>query len=234
MQQIRGKKRMSIYGYARVSSADQDLTIQREALKAAGCEIVREEKVSGGSREGRKELETLLAFLRNGDTLIVTKLDRLARSTLDMLTLITDLGKRGVGVRSLAERDIDTTTAAGKLMLTVFAAVAQFERERIKERQVEGIKRAKENREISKKTGRLKYAGGKPRIDRAEVARQMTHALTLLAPQQTAEANRQRDRVQKNLLDQAADFVGRSDRSEAENFRVTTAVTPRFRRAPIF
>ena len=162
---------MSIYGYARVSSDDQDLTIQRQALKAAGCEVIREEKVSGGSRKGRKELETLIAFLRPGDTLIVTKLDRLARSTLDMLTLITDLGKRGVGVRSLAERDIDTTTAAGKLMLTVFAAVAQFERERIKERQVDGIKRAKENREISKKTGRLKYAGGKPRIDRAEVAR---------------------------------------------------------------
>ena len=133
----------------------------REALKAAGCEVIREEKVSGGSREGRKELETLI-FLRPGDTLIVTKLDRLARSTLDMLTLITDLGKRGIGVRSLAERDIDTTTAAGKLMLTVFAAVAQFERERIKERQAEGIKRAKANGV---------YKGGKPRIDRAEVAR---------------------------------------------------------------
>jgi DNA invertase Pin-like site-specific DNA recombinase len=153
---------MAIYGYARVSTDDQDLTVQREALRAAGCEVIREEKVSGGSREGRKELETLIAFLRPGDTLIVTKLDRLARSTLDMLTLITDLGKRGVGVRSLAERDIDTTTAAGKLMLTVFAAVAQFERERIKERQAEGIKKAKENGI---------YKGGKPRIDRDEVAR---------------------------------------------------------------
>ena len=152
------------------------MTVQREALKAAGCEVIREEKVSGGSREGRKELETLLAFLHPGDTLIVTKLDRLA-STLDMLTLITDLGKRGVGVRSLAERDIDTTTAAGKLMLTVFAAVAQFERERIKERQAEGIKRAKENKEVNEKTGRLKYAGGKPRIDRAEMARLKTEGL---------------------------------------------------------
>lgn len=153
---------MAIYGYARVSTDDQDLTVQRQALKAAGCEVVREEKVSGASREGRKELATLIEFLRAGDTLIVTKLDRLARSTLDMLTLITDLGKRGVGVRSLAERDIDTTTAAGTLMLTVFAAVAQFERERIKERQKEGIERAKE---------RGIYKGGKPRVDRAEVAR---------------------------------------------------------------
>ena len=153
---------MAVYGYARVSTDHQDLTVQREALKAAGCEVIREEKVSGGSREGRKELETLLAFLRRGDTLIVTKLDRLARSTLDMLTLITELGERDVGVRSLAERDIDTTTAAGKLMLTVFAAVAQFERERIKERQKEGVKQAKE---------RGVYKGGKPRINRAEVAR---------------------------------------------------------------
>ncbi len=142
--------------------ADQDLTVQREALKAAGCNPIREEKVSGGSREGRKELETLIEFMRPGDTLIVTKLDRLARSTLDMLTIITDLGKRGIGVRSLAERDIDTTTASGKLMLTVFAAVAQFERERIKEREAEGIKRAK---------AAGVYKGGKPRIDRSEVAR---------------------------------------------------------------
>jgi len=126
---------MSIYGYARVSSDDQDLTIQREALKAAGCEVIREEKISGGSREGRAELETLLAFLRKGDTLIV---------------------------------DIDTTTAAGKLMLTVFAAVAQFERERIKERQAEGIAKAKANGV---------YKGGKPRIDRAEVARLKSEGL---------------------------------------------------------
>jgi len=153
---------MAIYGYARVSTDDQDLTVQREALKAAGCEVVREEKVSGGSREGRKELETLIEFLRAGDVLVVTKLDRLARSTLDMLNIIGDLGKRGVGVRSLAERDIDTTTPAGKLMLTVFAAIAQFERERIKERQAEGIAKAK-------KEG--VYKGGKPRIDRAEIAR---------------------------------------------------------------
>ena len=154
---------MAIYGYARVSTDDQDLTVQRDALEAAGCEVIREEKVSGGSREGRKELATLIEFLRAGDVLVVTKLDRLARSTLDMLNIIGDLGKRGVGVRSLAERDIDTTTAAGELMLTVFAAIAQFERARIKERQAEGIKKAKEKGDV--------YKGGKPRIDRAEVVR---------------------------------------------------------------
>lgn len=183
---------MAIYGYARVSTDDQDLTVQREALKAAGCpdDNIREEKVSGASRRERKELDLLLKFMRKGDTLIVTKLDRLARSTLDMLTLVTDLGKRDVGVRSLAERDIDTTTAAGKLMLTVFAAVAQFERERIKERQVDGIKRARDNREVSKKTGRLKYAGGKPRIDRAEVARLKAEGLNPTQISQKLNINR--------------------------------------------
>lgn len=136
-----------IYGYARTSSTDQGSSIetQIEALRDAGCEVVRSEQVSGGSRNGRDELATLMEFMRSGDILIVTKLDRLARSTIDMLNIITELGDRGIGVRSLAERDIDTTTAAGKLTLTLFAAIAEFERARIKERQREGIKRAKAN-----------------------------------------------------------------------------------------
>lgn len=136
---------MTTFGYARVSTDDQDLTIQREALQAAGCGIIREEKASGKSRDGRAELETLMQFIREGDTLIVTKLDRLARNTLDMLSIIQELGDRGVGFRSLAEPWADTTSPAGKLMLTVMAGVAEFERARIKERQREGIKRAKAN-----------------------------------------------------------------------------------------
>lgn len=136
---------MTTFGYARVSTDDQDLTVQREALKAAGCEIVREEKASGKSRSGRDQLDTLMQFIREGDTLVVTKLDRLARNTLDMLSIIQELGARGVGFRSLAEPWADTTSPAGKLMLTVMAGVAEFERERIKERQREGIKRAKAN-----------------------------------------------------------------------------------------
>lgn len=136
---------MTTFAYARVSTDDQDLTVQREALKAAGCEIIREEKASGKSRSGRDQLDTLMQFIREGDTLIVTKLDRLARNTLDMLSIIQELGDRGVGFRSLAEPWADTTSPAGKLMLTVMAGVAEFERARIKERQREGIKRAKAN-----------------------------------------------------------------------------------------
>lgn len=134
---------MTTFAYARVSTDDQDLTVQREALKAAGCEIIREEKASGKSRSGRDQLDTLMQFIREGDTLVVTKLDRLARNTLDMLSIIQELGARGVGFRSLAEPWADTTSPAGKLMLTVMAGVAEFERERIKERQREGIEAAK-------------------------------------------------------------------------------------------
>lgn len=151
-----------IYGYARVSSGDQDLTVQRNALKAAGCEVIREEKASGKSREGREQLQILMDFVREGDTLVVTKLDRLARNTLDMLDIIQQLGDRGVGFKSLAEPWADTTSPAGKLMLTVMAGVATFERERIRERQLEGIARAKENGV---------YKGGKPKFSPEDIAK---------------------------------------------------------------
>jgi DNA invertase Pin-like site-specific DNA recombinase len=151
---------MTTFGYARVSTDDQSLDVQRAALKAAGCEMIREEKVSGASREGRDELAILLDFIRAGDTLIVTKLDRLSRNTVDMLTIIEELGKRDVGVKSLAEPWADTTSPAGKLMLTVFAGVAEFERARLRERQREGI-------EVAKAAG--KYVGGKQTVDRLRV-----------------------------------------------------------------
>lgn len=160
---------MTTFGYARVSSDDQSLDVQRAALKAAGCEMIREEKVSGASREGRDELALLMEFARPGDTLIVTKLDRLARNTVDMLTIVQELGAKGVGFKSLAEPWCDTTTPAGKLMLTVFAGVAQFERERLKERQREGI-------EAAKAAG--KYQGGKVQIDRAAVWRMLDEGLS--------------------------------------------------------
>ena len=147
-------------GYCRVSTDDQSLTVQHEQLTAAGCERIYAETASGKNADDRPELQAVLGFLRAGDVLVIPKLDRLARNTLDMLTIITDLGKRDIGVQSLAERDIDTTTPAGKLMLTVFAAIAQFERERIKERQAEGIARAK-------REGR--YTGGKKRFDPAVI-----------------------------------------------------------------
>jgi len=90
---------MAVYGYARVSTGEQDLTIQREALTKAGCTIIREEKRSGTSREGRAELETLLAFLRKGDTLMVTRIDRLARSNKDFQNVYAELLARGVKLK---------------------------------------------------------------------------------------------------------------------------------------
>lgn len=146
-------------GYCRVSTDDQSLDAQREQLQAAGCERIYEDKASGKDTD-RPELQAVLAFLRVGDVLVVPKLDRLARNTLDMLTIIGDLGKRDIGVQSLAERDIDTSTPAGKLMLTVFAAIATFERERMKERQRDGIRLAKQ---------RGVYTGGKVRHDPATI-----------------------------------------------------------------
>lgn len=134
---------MTKYGYARVSSDDQSTDIQQAALREAGCEMIRTEKASGSSRKGRDELAILLDFIREGDVLVVTKLDRLARNTIDTLAIITDLGRRGVRFVSLAEPWANTDTPAAELVLTLMAGVAQFERARIRERQTEGIAKAK-------------------------------------------------------------------------------------------
>lgn len=143
-------------GYCRVSTDDQSLDVQRKQLLEAGCERIHEETASGKSRDGRPELQTLMQFMRAGDVLIVTKLDRLARNTLDMLSIITELGEKGVGFKSLAEPWADTTNAAGKLMLVVMSGVAEFDRDRIRERQAEGIAAAKE---------KGIYKGAKQRFD---------------------------------------------------------------------
>ncbi len=130
------------YGYARVSTIDQDLTIQRAALKAAGCTVVREEKASGTKRAGRAELETLLAFLRPGDTLVVTRIDRLARSMKDLQDIVHDLKERGVALRA-TEQPIDTSSAAGKAFLDMLGVFAEFETYLRRERQMEGLAEAK-------------------------------------------------------------------------------------------
>ncbi len=135
---------MAVYGYARVSTTGQGLTVQEEALNAAGCEVIRKEKVSGASREGRKELDTLLEFLRAGDTLVVTRIDRLARSIRDLQNLVHDLQARGVTLRA-TEQPIDTSTAAGKAFLDMLGVFAEFETNLRRERQAEGIAKAKAN-----------------------------------------------------------------------------------------
>ena len=133
-----------IYGYARVSTIDQDLSIQHAALAAAGCTVVRSEKVTGTSTEGRQELATLLQFLREGDTLVVTRIDRLARSLRDLQNIVHDLRQRGVILKA-TQQPIDTSTAAGKCFLDMLGVFAEFETNLRKERQMEGIARAKAN-----------------------------------------------------------------------------------------
>jgi len=131
-----------IYGYARVSSVDQDLSIQQEALKAAGCTVIRAETASGTSRAGRTELEALMEFLRPGDTLVVTRIDRLARSLRDLQNIVHDLRQRGVHLKA-TEQPVDTSTAAGKAFLDMLGVFAEFETNLRRDRQMEGIAAAK-------------------------------------------------------------------------------------------
>jgi DNA invertase Pin-like site-specific DNA recombinase len=131
-----------LYGYARVSSADQDLSIQKTALKAVGCTVVRAEKASGTSRNRRSELETLLQFLRRGDTLVVTRIDRLARSMRDLQNLVHELREKGAHLKA-TEQPVDTSSAAGKAFLDMLGVFAEFETNLRRERQMEGIAAAK-------------------------------------------------------------------------------------------
>lgn len=135
---------MTVYGYARVSTEGQTLANQEAQLREAGAAKVFAEKVSGASAGNRKALARALAALEPGDVLLVTRLDRLARSTRDLLNTLDAIAKAGAGFRSLADSWADTTTAHGRLMLTILGGLAEFERELIKARTGEGRKRAKE------------------------------------------------------------------------------------------
>ena len=139
-----------IIGYARVSTDEQNLDAQTDALESAGAGKIFADKISGSKRD-RAELDKMLDQLRDGDVVTVTKYDRLARSLRDLLEIVETIRARGAGFRSLAE-DIDTTTPAGRLVFHVFASIAQFERERISERTREGLASAR-------KRGRI---GGRP------------------------------------------------------------------------
>ena len=134
---------MTTIGYARVSTKEQDLTLQNDALRAAGCTRIFAEKMSG-ARADRPQLARLLRALEPGDQIIVTRLDRLARSTLDLLNTIDVITKAGAQFCSLADTWCDTTTAHGKLILTVLAGLSEFERSLIMARTQAGIDRARE------------------------------------------------------------------------------------------
>ena len=152
---------MPLYGYARVSTVDQDLAIQEAALRAAGCQVVRAEKRSGAAREGRDELRLLLDFLHKGDTLVVTRIDRLARSVKDLQDIVHELKAEGIALKA-TEQPVDTGTAAGKAFLDMLGVFAEFETNLRRERQLEGVRAAK---------ARGVYKGRKPSIDPAEVRR---------------------------------------------------------------
>jgi DNA invertase Pin-like site-specific DNA recombinase len=151
---------MSIVGYARVSSSSQNLDLQLEQLANAGCEKVFSEKITGTSRNDRQALADCLDWVREGDTLVVTRLDRLARSGRDLHDIIEQLSAKQVGFRCLQQGAVDTTTSMGKLILGILSAVAEFETDIRKERQREGIERAK---------AAGVYKGRRRTIDPAEV-----------------------------------------------------------------
>lgn len=134
---------MTMVGYARVSSAGQSLEVQIDNLKDAGCEKLFAEKQSGTSTNNRMALKEALEWLREGDTLVVTRLDRLARSGKDLHDIIDQLSAKKIGFQCLQQGAVDTTTSMGKLVLGILGAVAEFETDIRKERQREGIAKAK-------------------------------------------------------------------------------------------
>lgn len=150
---------MPVIGYARVSTTDQNVEVQENALRSAGCEIIRSEKRSGTTTAGRDELRTVLDFLRKGDVLMVTRIDRLARSIGDLQDIVRSVKARGASLKA-TEQPIDTSTAAGKCFLDMLGVFAEFETNLRRERQLEGIADAK---------ARGVYKGRKATIDPAEI-----------------------------------------------------------------
>lgn len=155
-------------GYARVSTKDQILNTQLECLEKAGCEMFFEEKVSGAVRK-RPKLEALLGQIRKDDVLVVTKLDRLARSTAELLRISEILNEKGAGIQSLDEPWADTTTPAGKMIMTVFGGIAEFERSLI-------LSRTQEGREAAQARGVAFGRPGKLKPDQKNLARELVKA----------------------------------------------------------
>ena len=160
----------TVIGYARVSTTDQDLATQKIELKAAGCTLIRAEKVSGASREGRTELQTIIDFIRPGDQVVVVRLDRLGRDTREVLNIVHELKQKGASLKVLSPA-IDTCGPTGEIILTVLGMVAQMERQFIKERQKTGIEAAK---------AKGIYKGGKAKIDLGEVERMKAGGMNMM------------------------------------------------------
>jgi DNA invertase Pin-like site-specific DNA recombinase len=148
-----------LFGYARVSTTDQDLALQREALERAGANPIFEEKASGARRDGRTELQKVLSVLGEGDALVVMRLDRLGRSIRDLANIAHEIELAGAHLKVI-EQSVDTSTAAGRAFYGMLAVFAAFETDVRRERQLEGIAMAKRQGV---------YEGGKPRLDRQRV-----------------------------------------------------------------
>ncbi len=154
---------MARIGYARVSTSDQDPEIQIDRLRLAGCDIIRSETGSGASRQGWSELETIMQFLRAGDELVVLRLDRLGRSTRDVLNLVHELDQKGASLRVL-EPDVSTAGSMGRMVISILGMVADMELQFIKDRQKAGIAAAK---------AEGVYKGRKKKVDDAEIRRRV-------------------------------------------------------------
>ncbi len=152
---------MGIIGYARVSTSDQDCAIQEAALLSAGCTVIRSEKASGTSTKGRDQLATVLDFLQPGDTLVVTRIDRLARSLYDLEGIVRTVSTKGATLKA-TEQPVDTSSSAGKAFLQMLGVFAEFETSIRKERQLEGIAKAK---------SAGVYRGRKPSVPVEEIKR---------------------------------------------------------------
>ena len=168
-----------LLGYARVSTDDQTTALQADALAKAGCSRIYTDKASGKSTAARPQLEECLADLREGDTLVVWRLDRLGRSVTDLVRIVGELEHKGVSFRSLTE-NIDTSTASGKLMFHMLASIAEFERNLIQERTHAGLAAAR---------ARGRVGGRKPKLD----AKQIRHIKTLLSDPNTSVAELAKD-----------------------------------------
>ena len=168
-----------LIGYARVSTEDQNLDLQRDALEKAGCEQIFTDTVSG-TKARRPGLEQALSHLREGDTLVVWRLDRLGRSLRHLIDTVTSLQEKGVGFKSLTE-SIDTTTSGGRLVFNIFGSLAEFEREIIKERTQAGL-------EAARSRGRT---GGRPKA--------LTQKQVNMLHQLAADKNRSVDEICKTL-----------------------------------
>lgn len=158
---------MALIGYARVSTSDQDLGVQEDALHAAGCERIFKEKQSGRTADDRPVWQECLEFLREGDILVFTRLDRISRSVVDLVNIGAYLREKGVEIRCL-QQSVDTTTAEGRLLWGILATVAEFEVDLKRERQREGIERAKANGT---------YKGRKPKVTRDVIAEEKAKGL---------------------------------------------------------